>query len=405
MKPFEFNTASRIVFGAGQISRLAELGPPFGSVALIIHAGDEDALDLLRIKRILEGKQIKLTFIRQHGEPKVQDVDAMVEKARRVDCDWVIGVGGGSAMDAAKAVAGVLGNGGNALDYVELIGKGQKITKPAAPWIAIPMTAGTGAEVTRNAVLTADNFKVSMRSEHLLARLAIVDPKLGKDVSKNVIAASGMDALCQLIESYTSTGANPITDDLALHGMEAAAGALLGLYHSPQDVALREPMFLAAMLSGITLTNAGLGAVHGFAAPLGAHFPIPHGVICAALLPAAIAANVAALREQGGNQETLARYGAIGRIIGRAAIGKIITPEAALTIDGAIDILLSTLRSLLRDLHIPPLLKFNVQEPDIPDLIYLARHSSSMKYNPVQLSDEALAGILRAGINGYPDAK
>jgi alcohol dehydrogenase class IV len=396
MKPFEFNTAGKIIFGAGQLSRLAELGPPFGSVAVIIHAGDEDDLDLLRIKRILEGKQIKLTFIRQRGEPKVQDVDAMVEKARRVDCDWVIGVGGGSAMDAAKAVAGLLGHGGNALDYAEVVGKGQKLTKPAAPWIAIPTTAGTGAEVTRNAVLTADNFKVSMRSEHLLARLAIVDPELGKGIPKTVIAASGMDALCQLIESYTSTGANPITDDLALHGIEAAAGALLSLYRIPGNLMLREPMFLAALLSGITLTNAGLGAVHGFAAPLGAHFPIPHGVICAALLPAVVAANVAALREQNNGQETLARY---------AAIGKIITRDSALTVDAAIDILLSSLRCLLRDLHIPPLSKFNVQEPDIPDLIYLARHSSSMKYNPVKLSDEALAGILRAGIAGYPDAK
>src|SRR2546423_1376706 len=315
MMSFEFNTAGRIIFGAGEIKRLAELGPPFGSVAVIIHAGDEDALDLLRVKRILEGKQIKLTFIRQRGEPSVALVDAMVEKARRVDCDWVIGIGGGSAIDTAKAVAGLLGNGGNALDYVEVMGKGQKLTKPAAPWIAIPMTAGTGAEVTRNAVLTADNFKVSMRSEHLLARLAIVDPELGKDVPKHVIAASGMDALCQLIESYTSTGANTITDDLALHGIEAAAGALLSLYKGPRDVALREPMFLAALLSGITLTNAGLGAVHGFAAPLGAHFPIPHGMICAALLPATIAANIAALTAENPEHPTLRRYENVAEIV------------------------------------------------------------------------------------------
>jgi alcohol dehydrogenase class IV len=395
MMSFEFNTASRIIFGAGQISRLTELGPPFGSVAVIIHAGNEDSPDVLPVKRILEGKQIKLTVIRQRGEPRVELVDAMVEKARRVDCDWVIGVGGGSAMDAAKAVAGLLGNGGNALDYVEVVGKGQKLTKPAAPWIAVPTTAGTGAEVTRNAVLTADNFKVSMRSEHLLARIAIVDPELGKDVSKNTVAASGMDALCQLIESYTSTGANPITDDLALHGIEAANGALLSLYQHPREVTLREPMFLAALLSGITLTNAGLGAVHGFAAPLGAHFPIPHGVICAALLPAVVAANVQASREKG-NGETLARY---------AAIGKIITRDASLTNDAAIDILFPSLWRLLRDLHIPPLSKFNVQEADMPELIYLARHSSSMKYNPIKLSDEALAQILRAGINGYPDSK
>jgi alcohol dehydrogenase class IV len=396
MMSFEFNTVGKIVFGAGQISRLAELGPPFASVALVIHAGNESSPDVLRVRQILETKQIKLTFVRQRGEPSVEVVDAMAQKARRLECDWVIGVGGGSAMDAAKAVAGLLANGGNALDYVEVIGRRQKLTKPAAPWIAIPTTAGTGAEVTRNAVLTARNVKVSMRSEHLLARVAIIDPELGQDISKDVIAASGMDALCQLIESYTSIGANPITDDLSLHGIELAQGALLSLYENPRDVAQREPMFLAALLSGITLTNAGLGAVHGFAAALGARFPIPHGVICATLLPPAVAANVTALRQQSTNQETLLRY---------AAIGKIIAKDATLTSDAAIDVLLSQLRCLVRDLHIPPLSKFDVREPHIPDLIHLARRASSMKYNPVQLSDDALAGILRAGIAGYPDAK
>jgi alcohol dehydrogenase class IV len=396
MKPFEFNTAGRIIFGAGQINHLAELGPPFGSVAVIVHAGSEDSPDVLPIKRILEAKEIKLTFIRQRGEPSVELVDAMVEKARRVDCDWVVGVGGGSAMDAAKAVAGLLGNGGKALDYVEVVGRRQKLTKPAAPWIAIPTTAGTGAEVTRNAVLTAGKFKVSMRSEHLLARVAIVDPELGKDIPNDVVAASGMDALCQLIESYTSVGANPLTDDLALHGIDAACGSLLSLYQNPRDVSLREPMFLAALLSGITLTNAGLGAVHGFAAALGAKFSIPHGIICAALLPAVVAANVAGLRQDDRGSETLSRY---------AAIGKIITRDAALTTDAAIDILLSSLRCLLRDLQIPPLSRFDVHEAHIPDLIDLACRSSSMKYNPIKLSDEALAGILRAGIAGYSDAK
>jgi alcohol dehydrogenase class IV len=389
MEPFEFNTPGRIVFGAGQIGRLAEVGPPFGSVALVIHAGDEHSLDLLRIKRILEGKQIRLTFIRQSGEPKVEDVDLITEKAKRIDCDWVIGVGGGSAIDMAKAVAGVLGNGGSALDYLEVVGKGQKLTKPAAPWIAIPTTAGTGAEATRNAVLAAGTFKASMRSVLLLPRVAIVDAELGREIKAEVIASSGMDALCQLIESYTSTGANPMTDALAIQGIELAASSLLKSYQNPVEVLFRERMALAALLSGITLTNAGLGAVHGFAAPLGAHFPIPHGVICAALLPAVITANVAALQAEDQQHRMLARYTTIAR-----------------TITGfGLMVLQKYMDNLLHQLKIPPLRNFGLSESHIPLMISLARQSSSMKYNPVKLSDEALAGILRAGIAGYPDAK
>jgi alcohol dehydrogenase class IV len=389
MTPFEFNTPSRIIFGAGQISRLAEVGPPFSSAALVIHAGNEDSSDLVRVRKILQGKQIKLTFARQKGEPKVEDVDVVAERARRIECDWVIGVGGGSAIDMAKAVAGLLGNGGNSLDYLEVVGKGQKLTKPAAPWIAIPTTAGTGAEATRNAVLTAGTFKASMRSELLLPRVAIIDPELGRELKEEVIASSGMDALCQLIESYTSTGANPMTDALSLQGMELAASSLLPSYQNPDAILFRERMALTALLSGLALTNAGLGAVHGFAAPLGAHFPIPHGVICAALLPPVIAANIAALGAEP-DHPTLARYTTIAR---------------AVTGFGVLDFLKAFMDKLLRELKIPPLCNYGLSEQHIPQMITLARQSSSMKSNPVKLSDEALAGILRAGIDGYPDAK
>jgi alcohol dehydrogenase class IV len=396
MMKFEFNTPSRIFFGRGEIARLAEVGPPFGSVALVIHAGEEDSPDLLRVKRILEGKQIKLKFVRQRGEPKVEDVNGTVEKARRVDCDWVIGIGGGSAIDMAKAVAGVMGNGGGALDYLEVVGKGKKLTKPAAPWIAIPTTAGTGAEATRNAVLTAGTFKASMRSELLLPRVAIVDPELGGGIPPQVIASSGMDALCQLVESYTSNGATGITDALALRGIEMATASLLKSCQNPGEIEFREPMSLAAMFSGITLTNAGLGAVHGFAAPLGAHFPIPHGVICAALMPPVINANVLALRSQNPDHPTLERYATIGRIIAR---------EPAMRSGPAIVILEAFADKLIRDLKIPPLHLFGLTESHIPQMVALAKQSSSMKYNPVQLSDDALAGILRSGVQGYPDAK
>jgi alcohol dehydrogenase class IV len=341
------------------------------------------------IKQILERKQIKLTLVRQQGEPKAEDVDGIVARGRRIDCEFVIGVGGGSAIDMAKAVAGLLGNGGSALDYLEVVGKGEKLTKAAVPWIAIPTTAGTGAEATRNAVLTAGTFKASMRSEHLLPRLAIVDSEMGLGVPQTVYASSGMDALCQLVESYTSNGANTLSDTLALRGLELAAPALVRAYGWPDDGDARDAMAMAALLSGICLTNAGLGAVHGFAAPLGAHFPIPHGTVCAALLPAVITANVRALGAENPEHRTLGRY----RTIAKAVSG------------GDIDDLAPHLAKLLRELAIPPLRKFGLNESAIPAMITLAKQSSSMKYNPVKLSDEALAGILRAGIEGYPDAK
>ncbi|HEV8292241.1 MAG TPA: iron-containing alcohol dehydrogenase [Tepidisphaeraceae bacterium] len=396
MMSFEFNTPSRILFGRGQVKRLAELGPPFGAAALMVHGGNEERWQVQVVRKILEEKQIQLTLVRQQGEPHVEQVDQIVAKARRCDCEFIIGIGGGSAIDAAKAVAGLLSNGGSALDYLEVVGKGRKFSRPSLPWIAIPTTAGTGAEATRNAVLTSGTFKASMRSEHLFPRLAIVDSELGLGIPQTIYASSGMDALCQLIESYTSTGANPMTDGLALRGIELAAPALVRAYGWPSDDDARDAMALAALLSGICLTNAGLGAVHGFAAPLGGHFPIPHGVICAALLPPVISANVAALRGERPEHPTLFRYATIGRL----AAG-----QSDLSRDEAIAHLERFCLDLLCQLSIPNFAEFMLNESHIEKMIPLARQSSSMKYNPVKLSDEALAGILRAGIAGYPDPK
>ena len=328
--------------------------------------------------------------MRQEGEPRVEQVDLIVQKARRAECEFVIGLGGGSAIDSAKAVAGLLTNGGSALDYLEVVGKGKKITRRAAPWIAMPTTAGTGAEATRNAVLTAGNFKASMRSELLFPSLVIIDSHLSKGIPMAAYGASAMDALCQLIESYTSTGANSMTDTLALRGLGFAGRSLVRACGWPDDEPARDNMAMAALLSGICLTNAGLGAVHGFAAPLGAHFPIPHGVICATLLPAVVAANIAALHSENPEHPTLRRYETIAEILTRKS---------------STELLVKFLAGLLLELNIPPLSRYKLNESYIPHLIPLARQSSSMKYNPIKLSDDALAGILRAGIAGYPDAK
>jgi alcohol dehydrogenase class IV len=388
MAAFEFFGVGRVVFGRGQFARVAELAATLGRSPLLVYNGDEPgrggALDRLSIA--IQPK----TLERQRGEPTVSDVDRILDAARTSSCDCVVALGGGSAIDAAKAVAGLLGNGGGALDYMEVVGKGQKIARPAMPWMAIPTTAGTGAEATRNAVIgyPEKQFKASIRSEMLLPRVALIDPEIQKGVPPTVTASSGMDALCQLIESYTSNGANPMTDALALRGMALAAARLRDAYHFGEDVEAREGMAMAALLSGMTLTSAGLGAVHGFAAPLGANFPVPHGTVCAALLPHVIEANVLAARAQSPSHPVLARYATVGRVLTHEHF------EEHEAIDNAI----SEIASLARDLKIPRLGTFGLTPAAVPAMVALARKASSMRFNPVTLSDEALAGILERAL-------
>src|SRR5687767_13632127 len=247
MPAFEFNTVSRVIFGVGEIRRAGELAATLGGSAMIVFNGPDVGE---RVARLLAEKGVRSTLCRQRGEPVVADVDAAVNEALRHGCDMVIGVGGGSAIDAAKAVAGLLTNGGSAVDYMEVVGKGRKITKPAVPWIAVPTTAGTGAEATRNAVvgLPEKKFKASIRSEMLLPRAAVIDPELQVGVPAEVTARSGMDALCQLIESYTSSGANVVTDGLAVQGMKLAAASLVRAYRDGGNLEAREAMAVAAYL-------------------------------------------------------------------------------------------------------------------------------------------------------------
>jgi len=392
---FEFCSVGRIVFGRGEFARVGELAGAMGRSALVVtnagEPGDRGAVD--RLAELLSAASLSHVFIRQRGEPTVEGVDAAATAAREAECDVVIGFGGGSAIDAAKAVAGLLTNGGSAIDYMEVVGEGRKITQAAVPWIAIPTTAGTGAEVTKNAVVTCapKQYKASIRSELLLARAVIVDAELAVRVRADVTARAGMDALCQVIESYTSIRSQPITDALAFKGIELAARSLRRVYADGADVDAREDMAVAALLSGVTLTNVGLGAVHGFAAPLGANFPIPHGTVCGALLPHVIAANVAAMREEFPDHPGLTRY---------AEIGRILTGGAALPDDEAIDAGVAWLAETAKELGIPPLGQFGLTDADIPRMVALAGKSSSMRYNPVGLSEGALIDALTRATQG-----
>jgi len=369
---FDLFNVPRIVFGRGTIRRAGEFVPPGARVFLVYGGRKPDALPAAAAAAAAAAAEF-----RQRGEPTVEGVGAALAAARSAGCDFVLGVGGGSAIDAAKAVAGLLANGGDVTDYMEVVGKGQKITRPAVPWIAIPTTAGTGAEVTRNAVVgwPEKKFKASLRSELLLPRVALIDPELGVDVPPDVTARSGMDALCQCIEAYVSTGANPLTDAVAADGICRAAKYLKHAFDDGHDLEAREGMALAALCGGIALTNAGLGAVHGFAAPLGANFPVPHGTVCGLLLPHVIRAN-----RQHGDARVRERYAQIDGLIGPRG-------NAA-----------EACAELVRDLRLPGLGTFGVTEADVEPMVALAKRASSMRYNPVALPDEVLASILRAAL-------
>lgn len=391
MANFEFVAPARILFGSGQFERLGELSAKLGKRALIAFNGSEPLANAAKDRLAAAG--LSSNLFRQRGEPTVSDVNSATEIARKEQADFIVGLGGGSAIDAAKAVAALVSNGGSALDYMEVVGRGQKLIRPSIPWIAIPTTFGTGAEATKNAVIGAPDrgFKASIRGAQLLAKIVLVDPVLGKDVPSKVIAQSGMDALCQLIESYTSNGAGPMTDGLAMTGLKRAPSALKRAYQNSQDLDALSDMALAAMLSGMTLANAGLGAVHGFAAPLGANFPIPHGAVCAALLPNVVRANVAALRASSKDHPTLARYAHIGRAAGAAPA----TADA-----DTVEFLIQFLFDLSQDLHIQPLSAFGVEDKDVDRIVALARKASSMRFNPIVLDDAVLASVLRDAIAG-----
>jgi alcohol dehydrogenase class IV len=325
------------------------------------------------------------------GEPDVAAVDAGARRARERGCDVVVGIGGGSAIDTAKAVAGLATNPGSALDYLEVVGRGQALAAPALPLVAVPTTAGTGAEVTRNTVILApaQRFKASIRSPFLYPRVALIDPELARSLPPEVTASTGLDALTQLVESYVSVRANPLTDALARDGIRRAAGALRRVVADGQDVSARTEMALASLFSGMALANAGLGAVHGFASPLGGRYPIPHGVACAALLPHVMRVNVRALREREPAGPGLVRYRDVARVLVDGDAG---------SADAEIDAGIAWIADLSRELRIPALGAYGVRPEDVPDLVAAAAAASSTRGNPIALTASELADVLVAGI-------
>jgi len=382
---FEFATASRIVFGAGTVNDVGGIARDFGRRALVVTG--RDARRAERLLANLKSTGIAAVAFPVTGEPEIATVELGTAFAKTENCDFIIGIGGGSAMDAGKAIAAMLTNDGNVLDYVEIIGRGKALTKPSAPFIAIPTTAGTGSEVTRNAVLSSPEhkLKVSLRSPLMLAKVALVDPELTYDLPPALTASTGLDALTQLIEPFVCSRANPMTDGLCVEGIRRAARSLRAAFTDPKNKSAREDMAVAGLFGGLALANAGLGAVHGFAGPIGGMFPAPHGAICAVLLPHVMRANLQALRQRAPGGEALRRYDEVGRWL---------TGNALATADDGV----AWVRKLVGDAQIPRLGAYGVQNEHVAGLVEKATHASSMKANPVALSHAELADALQQAL-------
>jgi alcohol dehydrogenase class IV len=379
---FEFATATRIIFGPGTISEAASISGELGKRAFVVTGSTVERAQPL-LDRI--GKQgFGYVIFNISGEPTTTIADAAVQAARQAKCDIVISIGGGSVLDTGKVIAAMLTNSGELEDFLEVVGAGKPLTLNAAPHIAIPTTAGTGAEVTRNAVLSVPEHrvKVSVRSPFMLPRLAVVDPVLTHSMPPSVTASTGLDALTQLLEVYVSGQANPLTDGICREGLCRAGRSLRRAYEDGNDHEAREDMALASLFSGLGLANAKLGAVHGFAGPLGGMYSAPHGVVCARLLPFVMEANVLALQQRDPTSQALAKYDEAARLL---------TGDSSAKASDAV----TWAQELCLTLKVPSLARFGLKQHDFETIAAKAKKSSSMKGNPVELTDDELLNIIR----------
>lgn len=382
---FEFASAGRIVFGAGTVREVAPAAKTMGTRALLLTGASHERAAALAVDLATAG--IDCQFFPVASEPTVELVRNGCAVAREAGCDLVIASGGGSTIDAGKAIAALLANPGDPMDYIEVIGGGKSLAAPSLPFIAAPTTAGTGSEVTRNAVLASPEHgvKASLRSPWMLPRLAVVDPELTFDLPPAITAATGLDALTQLIEPYVSARANAMTDTFCVEGMSRAARALERAFRNGRDAEARTDMALASLLGGLSLANAGLGVVHGLAAAIGGGFHAPHGAVCAALLPYGMEANVRALRSRAPGSEALRRYETVARIL---------TGKAGARVEDGLEWVSRT----CRELGIPPLRAYGIGGEHVPSLVENAAKASSTKANPLPLEADELREIVERAL-------
>ncbi|GAB3314996.1 iron-containing alcohol dehydrogenase [Geodermatophilus aquaeductus] len=379
MGAFDLAVPRRVLFGPGRAGELADLLPALGRRVLLCAGRDPSrALSLL-------GDVEPVAVVSVPREPTVELVRAATREARDAGVDVVLAIGGGSVLDTGKAVAALLGNGTDPLDHLEVVGRGLPVERPALPCVAVPTTAGTGAEVTANAVLASPEhgLKASIRGPHLLAAVALVDPLLTLSCPPEVTASSGLDALTQCLEPYVSPQANPATDAVAAAGLRRGARALRTAYEDGGDRAAREEMALCSLFGGIALANAKLGAVHGVAGVVGGMVDAPHGAVCAALLAPVVEANVRALREREPGSPALGRY---------AEVARLLTGRDDAAVEDAVD----WLRKTVAALGVPPLGAVGLRPAQHAEVAAKAARSSSMRGNPVSLLDDDLLAVLRA---------
>ncbi|WP_028583717.1 iron-containing alcohol dehydrogenase [Desulfogranum mediterraneum] len=388
LPPFTFATATRIVFGCGSLATLGQTAAsltPRGSTVLLVCGSSPERIQ--PALELLHQQELATTCFQIREEPSVAAVAAGLDHARSQGCKLVVGIGGGSVVDAAKAMAVLLTNPGDPLDYLEIVGRGKPLSQPPLPYIAIPTTAGTGAEVTANAVLTAQEHgvKVSLRSPMMLPRVAIIDPELSLSLPPQATAYTGLDALTQVLEPYVSSQPNPLTDLFCRDGLIRATRALPRVCEQASDLQAREEMALVSLYGGLALANAKLGAVHGIAGPFGGMFPAPHGGVCAALLAPVMEVNIQALRGRAPHHPALGRYHEVSRIL--------CSDPQADALDGT-----AWLRELVRRYGLPGLGGYGFRLGQADALAEKASRASSMQGNPIRLKRAELQQIFQLAL-------
>lgn len=381
----DFATAGRIIFGPGKINELRQISKGLGRNAFLVRSKSHPFVP--ELVNILASNQIDLVEFTPKGEPDDASIMEAVDLARKEECDFVIAFGGGSVIDTGKAVSALLANTGNLMDYLEVVGLGKKLENPSVPCIVIPTTAGTGSEVTRNAVISIPEkrVKVSMRSPDMLPKIALVDPELTHSMPPALTATTGMDAFVQVVEPYVSKFSNPMVDMFCRDAIPRAAKYLLPAYRDGGNSAAREQMAWVSLLGGLSLANAKLGAVHGFAGPLGGMFHAPHGAICAALKAAVMRVNIEVLKKRDAQHFAIDRY---------KEIAVWMTGNQKATLEDGI----KWVDDLRKELKIPSLSAFGIQKSDFEMIIEKARASSSMKGNPILLTDDEMQRILEIAL-------
>ena len=377
---FEFATANRVLFGPGTCAEVPGLAAALGRHLFVVTDSQERAASLLKG---LSSQGLSYELIQVESEPDLDTILLDTRSFKKSGCDLVVGFGGGSALDTGKAVAALAANPGDPLDHLEVVGAGRALEKASAPYIAIPTTAGTGSEVTRNAVITVPEkrAKVSLRSPYMLPRIAVVDPELTYSLPPSVTASTGLDALTQLIEPFVSNSPTPLTDAICRDGIQCIARSLRRACENGRDAAAREEMSLASLFGGMALANARLGAVHGMANPIGGMSHAPHGAVCARLLPLVMETNLHALRSRLPDSPSIARYTDVARLV----TGK----KNATAEDGA-----AWVRELCQMLNIRPLAEYGLKAEDYPALVEQSQKANSMKGNPLALTNVELMAVL-----------